>query len=40
MSESIRESCDAYLHIRLRRAGCTIVESESRRATCEERTGI
>lgn len=40
MSESIRESCDAYLHIRLRRAGCTIVESKSRRATCEERTGI
>lgn len=37
MSETIRESCDAYLHLRLLRAGETVFSCESNRAVCELR---
>ena len=37
MTETIRESCDAYLKLRLKKAGKTIVECESERAAYEKR---
>ena len=37
MTETIRESCDAHVHLRLTQAGRTILVCESDRATCERR---
>lgn len=37
MSETVRESCDAYLKLRLSENGKTVVECESRRAVYEKR---
>jgi len=37
MTETIRESCDAHVHLRLTQAGRTILVCESDRAACERR---